>query len=238
MQYHYLLAGLEDLSLTSGVSLTEDQLLEQFQDQLSPRDWKLLSTLRVPSDDERFVKMAADYRQKMEDEDEPIRLSEEDLRAQMLYEWGMKSHNRLIREWYEFNLNINNVLAATICRKHGFDVNKAIVGETEICELIRQNKNAKDFGLSGTLPEINDILHLAEIDNLLDREKMQDALRWHWLEEHTLFFHFEIENVIAYWLQTQILHRWDNLTMEEGQRIFRALVADMKKDVKFEDEKK
>ncbi|MCQ2347257.1 MAG: DUF2764 domain-containing protein [Paludibacteraceae bacterium] len=237
MQYQYLIAGLEDITLTSGTTLTEEQLLQQFQDQLSKHDWQLLSTLFVTTDDDRIVKMAEDYRLRAEEADEAILLSEEDLRTQMLYEWGVKAKNQLLRQWFEFNLNINNVLAATICRKHGFDIAKAIIGNSETAEAIRKNRNQKDFGLAGTLPEINDILHLADIENLLDREKMQDALRWRWLEEHTLFFNFEIENVIAYYLQSKILHRWDNLTMEEGQRVFRSLVADMKKGITFEDEK-
>jgi hypothetical protein len=29
------------------------------------------------------------------------------------------------------------------------------------------------------------------------------------------------------------MHRWDNLSMEEGAEIFRQMINDLKKDVKF-----
>ena len=64
-----------------------------------------------------------------------------------------------------------------------------------------------------------------------------DALRWAWLEEKTLFRYFEAENVFAYWLESQMLHRWDILNKEEGTRIFRELIADMKRDIHFDKSK-
>ncbi len=230
MEYQYLLAGLEDLTLGGSAQTSADELLTLMREQLSEADWQLLQLVRMPIDDERVTEMKEQY---LDQADEIPALSDADLQVQMLYELGAKSRNRFVRDWFEFNQNMNNILAATICRKHGFDINKVVVGRTQVAELIRRNLTAKDFGVAWLVSEFNDIIRIAEIDNLLDREKAQDALRWQWLNEHTLFYNFSVENVLAYWLQSEILHRWDNLTMDEGQRVFRALVADMKKDVKF-----
>lgn len=228
MLYHCLLVGLQDLSLDTKQRLTPEQLETEIRENLSKTDLKAFDMLCMKPDDERITALL--------EENEELRtespLREEDLRAQLLYEEGMRSPNAFVREWFAFNLNLNNILAAVICRKHGFDIRKAIVGEGEVQDALRSS-NQKDFGLSATLPEIDDILRLSDVEDLYEREKKTDALRWAWLEEKTLFSYFEAENVFAYWLQAQMLFRWDILNKEEGARIFRELIADMKRDIKF-----
>lgn len=208
--------------------LTPEQLETEIRENLSKTDLKAFDMLCMKPDDERITALL--------EENEELRtespLREEDLRAQLLYQEGMRSSNAFVREWFGFNLNLNNILAAVICRKHGFDIKKTIVGEGEVQDALRSS-NQKDFGLSATLPEIDDILRLSDVEDLYEREKKTDALRWAWLEEKTLFSYFEAENVFAYWLQAQMLFRWDILNKEEGARIFRELIADMKRDIKF-----
>lgn len=131
-------------------------------------------------------------------------------------EEALHSRCRFVRDWARYNVDLNNVLVAEICRKHNWRAEEHLHGE---------------------LPEdiAPEILALSRIDNLYEREKAQDALRWEWLEERTLFSYFELENVLAYYLRVQMLHRWDNLTIEEGKRVFSQIVADMKKGIKLED---
>lgn len=125
---------------------------------------------------------------------------------------ALRSGCRFVREWARFNIDLNNVLVSEICRKH--------------------NLRAEEH-LHGELPEdiAPEMQALMRIDNLYEREKAQDALRWEWLEERTLFSYFELENVLAYYLRVQMLHRWDDLTIEQGQRVFKQIVADMKKGI-------
>ena len=40
--------------------------------------------------------------------------------------------------------------------------------------------------------------------------------------------------VFAYYQEAVMLHRWSLLTVEEGEKVFRELVADMKKGVRLE----
>ena len=66
---------------------------------------------------------------------------------------GLKADNRFIRAWFTFNQNMNNVLVAQICRKHGFDVKQKIVGEGEVAEQLRTHTSQKDFGLSEVMDD-------------------------------------------------------------------------------------
>ena len=147
---------------------------------------------------------------------------------------GLKADNRFVRAWFTFNQNMNNVLVAQICRKHGFDVKQKIVGEGEVAEQLRTHTSQKDFGLSDVMDDYQEILALAQIDDLMAREKAIDAIRFAWLQDRTEFDYFSAEMVFAYYLEAVMLHRWSLLTIEEGERVFRELVADMKRGIKLD----
>lgn len=228
MQYHYLLIGLEELQLGGTQKLSREQLLEEIRENLSRGDMKLLDEILLAEDDDRVSAVLVENEDLLPDSG----MQEDDLRTLLVYQLGAKSKNAFVREWFTFNLHLNNVLTAAICRKHGYDLKKNILGDDEVAEALRTS-NAKDFGLSASMPEVAEMLNIAEVDNLLERERQIDALRWRWLEETTLFEDFSIENVLAYWLQSEILRRWECLTVEEGEKVFRAIIADMKKGIQF-----
>lgn len=232
MEYHYLLAGLDTLAIGQKTKLPYDKLLELLQEQMPASDYQYIELLQKNSDAPDILELMQD--DAVSDRYQETSLSEADFRTQLLYEQGMKAHNKFVRAWFEFNLNLNNVLAAAVCAKHGYDLQKAIVGDNEVAQLLRKSGVGKNANLAAVLPELKDIIAVSEIANLLDREKHIDALRWQWLENYTLFKYFQLDNVLAYFLQATILHRWDDLTREQGEQIFRTLLADMKKDIHFE----
>ena len=147
---------------------------------------------------------------------------------------GLKASNPFVREWFAFNQDMNNVLVAQICRKHGFDVKTQIVGEGEVAEQLRTHASQKDFGLNEVDGDWTEILALAGIEDLMQREKAQDAIRFTWLQDRTEFDFFSSEMVFAYYLEAIMLHRWSILTIEEGEKVFRELVKDMKKGIKLD----
>ena len=235
MRYECLISGLDDLRPEQKSKLPFDKLLVLFQEQMPPADWQYIEMLRKTKDDADIIAMMDD--DVVLDRFHETSLSEDDFRTQLLYEQGMRSKNKFVRAWFEFNLNLNNVLAAAVCQKHGYDPDKVIVGDNEVAQMLRKGGVGKNSNLAAVLPELKDIIAVSAIDNLLDREKHIDALRWQWLDNYTLFKYFELDNVLAYYLQASILHRWDDLTREQGVQIFRALLADMKRDVHFDNKK-
>ena len=67
-------------------------------------------------------------------------ISWEDRLAALYNEYAMKCGNKFVADWFELNLNINNVLTAITCRKYGFDKANYIVGHNEIAENIPHGK--------------------------------------------------------------------------------------------------
>ena len=236
MGYECLLAGLPDLKAGGEAPMSMGDLLTLFGETLSEKDLHLLDVLRMPSDAPEVLDLIAQYDETIIGqpswwEDAREVLSEADLRTQVLYEIGLTSKNHFIRKWFAFNQDMNNVLAATICRRHGFDVRKAIVGHNPVAEILRKDLPQKDFGLAGVMDNLSEVMALVDINNLMEREKQMDAIRFAWLEEKTLFVNFSLENVLAYYLQAEMLNRWALLTVEQGEKVFRELVSGMKKGI-------
>jgi len=233
MGYEYLIAGFEELAQGDRPAMSEDQLLELLNEHLSESDKALLELLRRKNDDESIMQLMED--DAVLDRKAELSLSDEDFRTQLLYEQGLTCRNKFVREWFAYNMDVNNVLAATVAMKHGMDVQKVIVGDNEVAQELRKGGTmGKNARLEALVPDLKEVVEIADIKDLMDRERHIDALRWQWLEDRTLFEVFNIEAVLAYYLKASILHRWDNLTIEEGEIVFRALVADMKKGIKLD----
>jgi len=234
MTYECLIAGLDDLQVGQKSKLPFDELLLLLEEQMTPHDFDLIRQLQKRNDTPDILALMED--DAVLDRFHETSLTEDDFRTQLLYEQGMHSRSRFLRAWYEFNLNLNNVMAAAVCQKHGYDPERVIVGDNEVAQILRKGNLTKNANLAAALPELKEIIAISEIQNLLERERHIDALRWQWLDDYTLFKYFAVDNVLAYYLQSEILHRWDDLTREQGERIFRELLQDMKKNINFDNQ--
>jgi len=143
--------------------------------------------------------------------------------------------NEFLREWFRFQLNLNNVTTALSCRKHEIPVETQLIGDNEVVQSILRS-NARDFGLSQDFPQIEQILAEWERENILEREKALDSIRWNWIDEHTFFHYFTVEKVIGYLLQLEMVERWMNLDPKKGERMFRELLEKMQSTFELPDE--
>ncbi|HHT30135.1 MULTISPECIES: DUF2764 family protein [Petrimonas] len=160
----------------------------------------------------------------------------EDLISSLYMDYGIEVKNSLMSRWFELNLNIGNLLSAIYARKYGMDVTRVVVGNNQVARLIRENANARDFGLSQELEIFDTVVRISEESDIYERERKMDKFRWDWLEENTVFDYFNIEYIFAYLCKLQILERWVKLNAEEGERIFRGLIAGLKSEVKMPEE--
>ncbi|MCD7902081.1 MAG: DUF2764 domain-containing protein [Bacteroides sp.] len=160
-----------------------------------------------------------------------IVLQEESLTTSY-YSYAMQCGNKFIAAWFEFNLNVNNILVALTARKYKIDVAQNIVGNTEVSEALRTS-GARDFGLTGEVEYFDQIVKVSEIDNLLEREKKIDSLRWDWLEENTFFHYFTLERVFSFLIKLSMIERWLILDREKGRELFRSMIDSLKDEVQI-----
>ena len=159
----------------------------------------------------------------------------ENLLASAYYAYAMKSKNPFIASWFEFNLNINNILAAFAARKYKMNVAEVIVGDTDVCEMLRTS-NARDFGLSETLDYFEPLQRLVETDELVEREKKVDQLKWKWLEDASFFHYFTVERLFVFLLQLEMIERWVLFYKEKGSVLFRQMIQNLKDEVQIPEE--
>lgn len=184
----------------------------------------------LPNIFEIFIK------QWLKEDAESENMNWEDLLTSLYMDYGIESQNSLVSQWFTLNLNIGNTLAAIYSRKYGLDVKQVVVGNNHIANTIRSNANLRDFGLEQELAYFETIFRISEDEDIYERERKIDKFRWDWLEENTVFDYFNVEYIFAYLCKLQILERWVQLNAEEGERVFRELIANMKKEVKLPEE--
>lgn len=159
----------------------------------------------------------------------------EDMLATYYYAYAMNCGNKFVSAWFEFNLNINNVLAALAARKYKMDVAQVVVGKTDVSEMIRTS-NARDFGLTEMLEYFEPILRISEIDELVEREKKIDLLKWNWMEDAVFFDYFTVERIFVFLLKLEMIGRWISMDKEKGSELFRQIIDQLKNEVQIPEE--
>ena len=156
----------------------------------------------------------------------------EDRLAALYYAYAMKCRNKFVSSWFAFNLTMNNVLVALTARKFKMDIAPLIVGDTEVCEALRTS-GARDFGLTGVVDFLDQLVNISETEELVEREKKIDQLRWNWMEEATFFNSFTVERLFVFLLQLEMIERWISLDKEKGNQLFRSIIATLKDEVQI-----
>ena len=156
----------------------------------------------------------------------------EDRLAALYYEYAMKCKNKFVSSWFAYNLTMNNILVALTARKFKMDIAPLIVGDTEVCEALRTS-GARDFGLTGEVDFLDQLVKISETEELVEREKKIDQLRWNWMEEATFFNYFTVERLFVFLLQLEMIERWISLDKEKGNQLFRSIIATLKDEVQI-----
>jgi len=159
-------------------------------------------------------------------------MSWEDQLIYLYFEYALKCKNQFISNWFEFNMDLTNILVGVNCLKYGFDRQEAIIGNTEIAKAVRTS-NSKDFGISTILPEVDEIIRIAEETDLYEKERKIELLKWNWLEEKGFFHFFDMEYLFVYLLKIQMLERWVRLEKETGKAIFREMIGQLQHSFEF-----
>jgi hypothetical protein len=207
-----------------GIYTEED--IREVCDSLKSED-RVPDKISVPA---YFVNFIKNYYERFESNDNTgIHLLWEDRLSSLYYREATQCKNKFMALWFELNLNIGNIMTAYNCRKYGLEKDDYLIGDTGIAKILRQS-GARDFN-TGTAPDyMSELIRITEEDDFMMREKRLDVLRWNWLEEETFFKTFGIESVIAYLLRLEMIERWLVLDKAHGEKTFRQLVMDMKRE--------
>jgi len=258
-RYYYLIAGLTDISLDdSKAPVDVESLRDELYEALDAPDRKVMDMLVLEDEcrnligSPRMEELVAQVKAEELSRDVPpflYRFVQEwiddswrehaafaqDRLWSLFYEYAMSSGNEFVRKWYEFNMDLNNVLAAITARKYNLDIQKVIVGANATAQALRTS-GARDWGLSQELECFDDVMRLVDETDLSQRERKIDLIRWSWLEENTFFEYFTVERLFSYMVRLGIVERWSTLDKEQGQQLFRQLIGDLKEQTEVPEE--
>lgn len=178
-----------------------------------------------------FYEFAELYLNTPEDE----RFGLEDKLHGFYYHYAMKCGNKFVSNWFELNLDVNNILAAMAARKYKMDVAKVPVGSNMVAEALRTS-NARDFGLADDLEYFEQLTRINDTVDLVEREKKIDLLKWNWMEDNTFFNYFTIEKIFVFLMKLEMIERWVSLDKEKGNEMFRQLIDQLKDEVQIPQE--
>ena len=186
--------------------------------------------------DRNYPRYMYDFVQQMESEESAAEgIFPEDRLAQLYYAHAMNQGNTFIERWFAFNLDLNNFLTAITARRYNLDVKPLIVGDNEVAKALRTS-NSRDFGLTGVMDGFEEVMRISEIDNLVERERKLDVLKWEWMEENSFFDYFTVEKLFAFLVKIQVIERWITLDAEAGGEMLRGMIRQLKEEVKVPQE--
>ena len=157
-------------------------------------------------------------------------LSQRDQLNRLFYDALAGHPSEFIRQWFAFDRDLRNVLAALNCRKMGdgggddndvYALRRVIIGGNEVADTLLRS-NAPDFSLGQALPWMERVLSVRDREPV-DREKAIDQLRWDMLDELTMFSYFGVETLLAFVIKLGIVERWTRLEPEAGRERLRQL---------------
>lgn len=144
----------------------------------------------------------------------------------LYYDYATSLKNEFAKEWYTFEMDLNNILTASNCKRYQIDIGPELIGDSELtAKLVKSN--ARDFGIGNEFPKIEQILRAIDETELLEKEKRIDLIKWEFLDENSFFHYFTIEKIFAYLLKLEMTARWIGLDKKTGEELFDRLLKDL-----------
>ena len=153
----------------------------------------------------------------------------------LYYDYVTGLENSFVKEWYTFEMELNNILTASHCKRFQFEIEPELIGSNEINEKLIKS-GARDFGIGNEFPKIEQILRAIDESELLEKEKKIDLIKWEFLDERTFFYYFTVERIFSYLMKLEMVTRWIRLDKETGEELFERLLKDLESDHELPEE--
>ena len=186
--YEYIIASLPDISEGWSPDSDEDrmeELLGFIRENCSKADNTLIDSLLAGFDEGKL-----------------------DL---AFYQGALKSRDRFIREYFNFDLRVRNAKVIYL--------NKAL-GRPEKQDIFLEPE--------GEFSEKERLEAILGCGDILKRERGIDAMTDEKIRELTVFDYFDVDAVLGFIARFRIVQRWLCLDEEEGRKLFRKLVEDVR----------
>ena len=166
----------------------------------------------------KFISFVKENNKQQYSEDEwEVRLTEAYFRE------AMNSGNKMLNQWLEFELNLKNLFLELNIGRSQPNPPRFIIEANESAALFQQNPSA-DFSTETTLGYYGAVVEIIKMENIVEREKKLDGLRWQQLEEMNFFNYFTVEAVLGFCVKLMMLERWEILNQNEIKLVLPTII--------------
>ena len=134
--------------------------------------------------------------------------------------------NEFLRDWFQFEQNIRNIMTALNARKYKVPYEQQVIGTGETSEAIKKS-HARDFGLSNELDYMEELIAISCQDDIREREQAIDELKWKYLDEAIFFHYFTIEKILAFVIKLGMIERWLSIDKDHSNELFKKLLKEL-----------
>ena len=152
---------------------------------------------------------------------------------ELYYEAGLNFPHRFIRSMFEFKRDLKNIVLALNARMHGFKINRVTVGDYDLPAALAASE-LHDFGLSGTHAYVHEIHALLEAGKLSSLERLIDDLILQHCSRLPDTDKFSLDQILLYFLELSLRHRWRQLSIEKGAEVLDELVGGILRDASIQ----
>jgi len=130
-----------------------------------------------------------------------------------------KSSSKFLRQYFEFDRNLRNVMAAIRARQKGLSPSDVLSGNNELVETLSRS-SAEDFGLTEDYPWVESLM---TAEHPLRRQEVIGQILWNLMDEIAGDDPFHFNSILSYALRLQMLEKRLALSEEEGMAKVRRL---------------
>jgi len=162
----------------------------------------------------------------LKNEDNKVSRSQaEELLLFKFYAKMMQHKNGFIREYFNFDFQLRNILLAINKRK--FNIDKVRFLESNENEIVRKLKTstASDFNLAQEIDYVQVLIAAFEKDDIVYREKFIDQLRWDKIEQINTFSYFKLDTLLGFLIKLMMVERWIDLEENQGNEAFNKITT-------------
>ncbi len=189
----------------------------------------LYSEIQIRDEIPRYMKLFLEERSQSEIIFERASYLPVDHLSNLFYAEVTAQNNDFLRQWFAFERDLRNMVAATRARKHEMPVQRrryprigeahaqAMIGNSDVVQAIFSS-GATDYGLAGVYDWVAALLEFD--DAPLSRAELGiDRIRWEMAEQICRQTAddpwFSLERVLTFMIQYRILNRWQKLHQKE-----------------------
>jgi len=152
-------------------------------------------------------------------------LSWENQLAWFFYEEVFSLDNTFLLDWFNFEMNLRNILAAINCRETGKQIEHHIVYQNEVTDMLLKS-NAPDFSLHSKVSWSDQVFSL-DLSNVAESENQLAHFKLEILDNITSSNLFSIDTILSFCIRLAIIERWGLLDDETGKQKLDKMIHDM-----------